>query len=69
MLYEDDMLPDSAYTALSMFEYIDDKGSGSPAKCRYCGATNVEWHKWDKKWRLLETNGTYHRCPEYMRDR
>lgn len=35
-------------------------------QCRYCNSTEVEWAEFPEKgWRLLNPNGTVHRCSEY----
>lgn len=36
------------------------------AQCRYCGTTEVRWAEFPTKgWRLLEPDGTVHRCAGY----
>lgn len=35
-------------------------------RCRYCKSTDVEWVEYPVTgWRLLNPNGTVHRCAEY----
>lgn len=35
-------------------------------QCRYCNTTEVEWAEYPEAgWRLMNPNGTVHRCAEY----
>lgn len=48
-------------------DYFDDYGCeedeyGDNVTCNRCGAINLEWHDTGTRWRLLNSNGTFHVC-------